>query len=269
MSVLDVIRGRQVVIPLTNKSGAERDEGDVVVVDTSTDDAFTTTTSTGNTCVLGVVQETIANDAEGRVLVAGYAATVEVDGATTRGQFLKTGTTAGLATPTATFDAGVFAKALSAVGAAGQVSAVLFGTSTEGGGGVGNDKARAHLGSPQTIGTGAFAKINLDTEDYDPGSNFDSTVNYRFDVPTTGYYLVIGGVHFASSAVGERIVAIYVDGVEETRGDRWGAHGIDGARAADIRYWTSGSFVELWCYQDSGGNLNTENPPFLAIHRLS
>ena len=127
MSVLDVIRGRQVVLPLTNKSGGVLDEGDVVIQDTATDDAFTTTTSVGSELVLGVVAETIADDAAGRVITNGYAAIVEVDAATTRGQYLKTGTTGGSATPVSVMDDGVFAIALSAVGAAGQVSAFLFG----------------------------------------------------------------------------------------------------------------------------------------------
>ena len=127
MGVLDAIRGRQVVLPLTNKSGGELNEGDVVIQDTGTDDAFTTTTSVGSELVLGVVAETIADDAAGRVITHGYAATVEVDAATTRGQYLKTGTTLTKATPVSVMDDGVFAIALSAVGAAGQVSAFLFG----------------------------------------------------------------------------------------------------------------------------------------------
>ena len=64
MESLDLIRGRQTVAPLTNKSGAERAEGAVVIADTTTDAAFTTVAAVGNEKVLGIVAETIADNAE-------------------------------------------------------------------------------------------------------------------------------------------------------------------------------------------------------------
>jgi len=82
--------GRQVVVPLTNKSGGGVIAGDVVVVDTTNNAAFTTTTSAGSTLSLGVVQETIANNATGRVLISGYAALINVNASVTRGNYGKT-----------------------------------------------------------------------------------------------------------------------------------------------------------------------------------
>lgn len=167
MSVLDVIRGRQVALPLTNKSGGERDEGDVVIQDTGTDDAFTTTTSVGSELVLGVVAETIADDAAGRVITQGYVATVEVDAATTRGQYLKTADAATLATPVSTMDDGVFAVALSAVGGAGQVSAFLFGVDS-GRGVPGRVYLTAAGGWPSTTnGCGEAELVEYGTNDVD------------------------------------------------------------------------------------------------------
>ena len=52
-------RGRQVVIPLTNKSGGQVIAGDVVVVDTANNDAFTTTTSAGFTGAASVREAVI------------------------------------------------------------------------------------------------------------------------------------------------------------------------------------------------------------------
>lgn len=86
--------GRQVVIPLTNKSGGGVIAGDVVIVDTANNDAFTTTTTAGFTGGVGIAQETIANNAIGRVLVGGYAALVNVNASVTRGNFGKTHTVA-------------------------------------------------------------------------------------------------------------------------------------------------------------------------------
>lgn len=122
----NLIRGRQTVAPLTNQSGAQRVEGDVVVIATGNDDSFTTTTAEGNTGVVGVVAETIVAAAEGRVLVNGYVPTLKVAAATARGNPLKTSTVAGQATPGSAGDAGIFAVALSTTAGAGTVSALLI-----------------------------------------------------------------------------------------------------------------------------------------------
>src|SRR4051794_35831461 len=84
--------GRQVVVPLTNKSGGGVIAGDVVVIDTTNNDAFTTSTAGAFTGLIGVAQETIASNAMGRVLTAGYAALVNVNASVTRGNFGKTHT---------------------------------------------------------------------------------------------------------------------------------------------------------------------------------
>src|SRR5262245_13860757 len=90
--------GRQVVVPLTNKSGGSVAAGDVVVVDTTNNDAFTTTTSASTTNVVGVAQETIASNATGRVLLSGYAALINVNASVTRGNYGVTHTVAKQAT---------------------------------------------------------------------------------------------------------------------------------------------------------------------------
>lgn len=104
--------GRQVVIPLTNKSGGGVIAGDVVVVDTSNNDAFTTDTSGGFTGGVGVAQETIANNATGRVLIGGYAALINVNASVTRGQYGKTHTVAKQATGSASRTTGTFCQFL-------------------------------------------------------------------------------------------------------------------------------------------------------------
>jgi hypothetical protein len=86
--------GRQTVLPLTNKSGGGVIAGDVVIGDTSNNDAFTTTTSAAFTGIVGIAQETIASNASGRVLVGGYAALVNVNASVTRGHYGATHTVA-------------------------------------------------------------------------------------------------------------------------------------------------------------------------------
>jgi hypothetical protein len=87
------VYGRQVVVALTNKSGGAVIAGDVVVVGTANNDAFTTTASAGFTGTVGVAQETIADNATGRVLISGYAALVNTTASVTRQNFGTTSTT--------------------------------------------------------------------------------------------------------------------------------------------------------------------------------
>lgn len=113
-SNLDLIAGRQVVTPLTNKSGVQVVEGDIVILDIANDASFKLTTTEGDLLVIGVVQETIENNALGRICMAGRVEILTVDGSTSRGDYLKTSSTTKKATPVVGFEEGCFAQAMSA-----------------------------------------------------------------------------------------------------------------------------------------------------------
>jgi len=105
--------GRRVVVPLTNKSGGSVALGDIVVIGNGTDDSCFTTTTTAafNARMIGVAQETIANNATGRVLIRGM--TVVNSGASlTRDHFLFASTVAKECTGSATRAAGAFGQVL-------------------------------------------------------------------------------------------------------------------------------------------------------------
>lgn len=106
------IYGRQVVLPLTNKSGGSVIAGDVVIIDTTTNDSFTTTTSAASILALGVAAETIASNAVGRIIVEGYAPLVNVSASVTRGNYGTTHTVAKQAVESASRVAGTFLKFL-------------------------------------------------------------------------------------------------------------------------------------------------------------
>jgi hypothetical protein len=110
MALTDMLRGRQVVQFLTNKSGGAVINGDVVIVDTGNDAAFTTTTSAQSLLVRGVVQESIANNATGRVCTGGYVPLVNVPASVTRGHFIETHTVAKQATGNSTRRTGTFGQ---------------------------------------------------------------------------------------------------------------------------------------------------------------
>ncbi len=107
-----------------NASGGALLAGAVVVRDPASDSSFKTTTSAGDVAFLGVLIDAITNGNNGRVLLDGTI-TMDVTGAVTRGQFLKTSTSAGSAIATSTYGLGVFGVALDA-SAGGQVKALVF-----------------------------------------------------------------------------------------------------------------------------------------------
>lgn len=85
------------VLHLTNQSGAIRTAGDVVVIDTSTNESFTTSTTSNATVPIGVVDESIGVGSNGRVVVGGYAAAVSTLGLSVRGDYLYHSTTSNTA----------------------------------------------------------------------------------------------------------------------------------------------------------------------------
>jgi hypothetical protein len=103
---------------LTNKSGGNLNYGDVVVLDNTNANGFTTTTTSGlSTRGLGVILEPnrIANNASGMVAVGGWCPKINLNTAAAVGQFIKTHTVAGQGTPHASPQVeGDFAVALSA-----------------------------------------------------------------------------------------------------------------------------------------------------------
>ena len=113
----------------TNKSGGSLALNDLVILDSSNASSVTTTSTAAVTDTPFICLETIANDASGLFLQLGYHANVPVTGATSIGDYLTTSTTVKKSVSTSSFGDGVFAQALTSTGAAGNVSAILFGIS--------------------------------------------------------------------------------------------------------------------------------------------
>lgn len=118
------------VVELTNRSGGQVVAGDVVVLDTSNDASFTTTTAAQSDLALGVAAETIANAASGKVVIHGLAS-VNVNGTTARGNWIATSTTVKQGAPSSTDSAGAFARATAARTGAGLVQCLVFGLQRE------------------------------------------------------------------------------------------------------------------------------------------
>lgn len=204
MSSLDIIRGRQVVVPLTNRSGAAVAAGDVVVIGDGTNDkSFTTTTTPSfNSRMVGIAQEAIANAAEGRVLIFGYAPIVNSAASLTRDHFLFTSSTAKEATGSGTRAAGAFGQVIET---GTDPEAVIWGmpdAAAAGGGGTFSGARLTH--ATQNINTATITALTWDTEAYDTDSYHEGVTNpTRITIPANGKYRVSAGGWFGFAVSNE------------------------------------------------------------------
>lgn len=122
------------VAPLTNASGGNLVAGDVVVIDPSADESFTTTTTAlVADRLVGVLADDIDDGEVGLVYVGGYVPFVNVNGVSvTRGYFLGTATVAGAAQAVSTRQAGTFGQLLTG----GTTPTAIIAAPDDGGGSV-------------------------------------------------------------------------------------------------------------------------------------
>jgi hypothetical protein len=119
----------------------------------------------------------------------------------------------------------------------------------------------ARVSSNQSVGSGSWTKISLATVTFDTHAAFDETTNYRWTCPKTGKYSVNGAIRWGANGTNDRGVTIYKNGAE------WQAHAY--CQAGDGNYTSvncnaiydlvKGDYLELYGWQNSGGNLNAEN----------
>lgn len=117
----------------------------------------------------------------------------------------------------------------------------------------------AYQSTLHSVANSTFTKVQLQSEEFDTASNFDSTTNYRFTPTVAGYYHIDGACVFASSAAFV-VVSIFKNGSEFKRGAQSGSaasSGFGGAVSALVFLNGSTDYVELFCLQVSGGSLNT------------
>ena len=78
---------------------------------------------------------------------------------------------------------------------------------------VGNGPAfSAYLNSTQSFTGGVWTKVQLNAEEWDTNSNFDSSTNYRFTPTVAGYYQVNCQAQPVSTFSGANLVSIYKNG---------------------------------------------------------
>jgi len=134
-------------------------------------------------------------------------------------------------------------------------------------------KARAYLAASQAIATGTPTKITLDTETYDVGANFNTTLN-RFIAPIPGYYLIAGIILWQSPVVDKYYIAsMYVNGGQSFRGDSNASSIVSvSSQCSSILHLNKSDYVELYGLHNAGVNKNAiggTQYTFMSIHLLS
>lgn len=109
----------------------------------------------------------------------------------------------------------------------------------------------AYQSSTQTPSAATFTKVNLQAENFDTASCFDSTTNYRFTPNVAGYYQVNGVVQYAS-AVANLIVTIYKNGSEYVRGGTQSSS-FQGTISSLIYMNGTTDYIELYTFNTAGG----------------
>jgi len=107
----------------------------------------------------------------------------------------------------------------------------------------------------QSISQTTWTKVQLNSENFDTASAFDSTTNYRFTPTTAGYYQLNANLGFDNSAIGRCLVAIYKNGTEYARLlDMSGNYAAPEVGGATLVYLNGSSdYVELFARADNAG----------------
>ena len=160
--------------------------------------------------------------------------------------------------------AGIGTLACGAITSTGQITAIN------------QSGARAYRNtSNQTIGTGSWTKVELNAESWDTQGEFDSTTNYRFTATYAGYYQVNASLYWVTlTDQSWYAIKIRKDGASDWGKGFYRASGTGdmSTHTSDIIYLAAGSYIELYCYQNTGGDdaiNNGESQSYMSVHKLS
>ena len=107
----------------------------------------------------------------------------------------------------------------------------------------------AYRGTAQSVSVNTWTKIQLNTENFDTTSAYDSSTNYRFTPLVAGYYLITGAVESVNGS-NPVIASLYKNGAEYIRGSRVDAVGVALNSNFSTVVYMNGStdFLELYGY---------------------
>jgi hypothetical protein len=118
----------------------------------------------------------------------------------------------------------------------------------------------AYVNGAQTVGNSSWTRMSINTTSFDTAIAVN-TSTYRFTAPVAGYYYMSGQVSFVGSSTGYAQMALYVNNSATNNGNAAPNNTNVGAQVslAAIVLLAVNDYVELYGWQNSGGNLNTQN----------
>lgn len=132
--------------------------------------------------------------------------------------------------------------------------------------------ARAYLGSTlgTTVSGGSGAKVALDTETYDIGSNF---ADGRFTAPVAGYYQVNASVYYQAADTGKYYTCMVKKNttavITTTVGYVTSTAGGPCVTANDIVHLDAGEYLELWYLHNGATTVDVYGSAastFMTVH---
>lgn len=118
--------------------------------------------------------------------------------------------------------------------------------------------------STQTVTSGVATKVQLNGEDFDTASAFDSTTNFRFQPTVAGYYLLTGRILSAASGGGSVATAqLYKNGSLVLNGQSYippsGSSSQNTTVTGLVYLNGSTDYVELWANLNGTGTITITN----------
>ena len=140
--------------------------------------------------------------------------------------------------------------------------------------------ARAYLaGNQNGVADGSYVKVNLDTESYDIGGNFN-IATYRYVAPVSGYYQINYGVYFVNAGVQIKhcLATVYAGGASRLRGAVYNGstsyveHFF--SQGSDLAYIAAATEIELYGWIDTADSSTSTfssgaTGSFLSIYLVS
>lgn len=256
---LDAIWGI-VTAPPVNNSGGTLANGDVVVFETGVANSVTTSTTVGDSRVVGVAvvaSGTVANEASVDVQTAGRIAVVNVTGTVNVMDRLQV---SGTAKRAQAGTVNTFAVALTAnPSGTGWVVALLKGPGA--GDRLGVPAVSLRNSANISLADNTLVLLTFDTEFHDTDSMHSTVSNTgRITFTTGGLYLVSGICGFTANSTGYRTILFRANGDGVNRG----VNQVAAITSADsticygafTRVFAAGDYVEMYAIQNSGSTLN-------------
>lgn len=133
--------------------------------------------------------------------------------------------------------------------------------------------ARAYRSAALNVPNAAFTAIALDAESFDSATLHSTVTNTsRITVPTAGHYEVHATLRYQAGAGNLRLVGIYRNGTQIAT--NWSGATALGLSVSDVVPCAANDYIEMYGYQDTGGNLALEvgggaGGNYLTVARIS